>query len=552
MRLPAWAPIVGGIVLLALPVCIPVFTTSLIWGHDAFAYFPRLVEVHQNVTNGIVLPRWAPDLERGAGQPLFLFHPPMFYWLAEIWRLAGFEFVTSINLACALVALASAAGMFFLGRLYFGATGGFFAAAAYLYAPYFATDLYIRSALEEYTAFAFFPLALFGFGSYARHRNQGHLILGGAAYAGVVFCHLPATLLFSPLLAAFLCLTAYIERSWRILCGHLLGLILGVGLSACIWIPVVLERQHVSLTRATEGYGHYSNHFIYLHQLFYSPWGYGISVQGPNDGMPFSVGWSHLLLATIVWIWSSRQPKLVDRRLIRFFAFAGIVMCALTLAYISTIWKVIPALQYVQLPWRLLGAVSVCSAMLAGALSPMLSALPRYRKIVLAAVFALLIGPNLNHLRPAATQDLDPTFWTPSELARTGFETTTMRELTPRWMQLGVPYNPRAATVVEGSAEIRQMDRTPFRWRGAVNAQTPARVEMSIAYFPGWSVRVDGHEIATTPAVPTGLLRFEVPPGAHRVEAVWVNSTPRMAGNTISGIALVLLLVWRWASRERN
>ena len=91
-RVESWAPqwalpdsarrrllIAAGLVLLALPVCIPLFTGSVLWGHDGFVYFPRLVEVHENITHGVVLPRWAPDLGRGTGQPLFLFHPPMIY-----------------------------------------------------------------------------------------------------------------------------------------------------------------------------------------------------------------------------------------------------------------------------------------------------------------------------------------------------------------------------------------------------------------------------------------------------------------------------------------
>ena len=178
---PAWALpaaarrrilIAAGLVLLALPVCIPLFTGSVLWGHDGFVYFPRLVEVHQNITHGVLLPRWAPDLGRGTGQPLFLFHPPVIYYFGELWHLLGFDFVTAMNLACAAIVLLSAAGMFLLARLYFGDAGGWLGAAAYLYVPYFAVDLYVRSAMEEFAGFPFFALALYGFGAYARHRRD--------------------------------------------------------------------------------------------------------------------------------------------------------------------------------------------------------------------------------------------------------------------------------------------------------------------------------------------------------------------------------------------
>ena len=76
----------------------------------------------------------------------------MIYYIGELWHLAGFDFVTAMNLACVSVVLLSAAGMFLLARLYFGAAGGWLGAAAFLYAPYFAVDLYVRSAMAEFCA----------------------------------------------------------------------------------------------------------------------------------------------------------------------------------------------------------------------------------------------------------------------------------------------------------------------------------------------------------------------------------------------------------------
>jgi hypothetical protein len=254
------------------------------------------------------VPRWAPDLGRGTGQPLFLFHPPMVYYFGELWHLLGFDFVTAMNLACALVVLLSAAGMFLLARLYFGDPGGWLGAAAYLYVPYFSVDLYVRSAMEEFAAFPFFALALFGFGAYAMRRGTKYWLIGAAAYAGVLLCHFPAALLFTPLLLAFIGFTAWMEKSWTVLWKQSCGFLLGLGLSAFVWVPALAARQHAAMNRAVQGNGLFSNHFVYLHQLFYSPWGYGFSLPGPVDGMSFALGWGHLLLAVVVWIWISRKP----------------------------------------------------------------------------------------------------------------------------------------------------------------------------------------------------------------------------------------------------
>src|SRR6185369_15485367 len=104
----------------------------------------------------------------------------------------------------------------------------------------------------------------------------------------------------------------------------------------------------------------------------------------------------------------------------------------------------------------------------------------------------------------------------------------------------------RAAVVAVGPAEIRETERTPFLWRGEINAQVPATIQMRIAYFPGWTVRLDGQRVEPKPSTPTGLLTFQAPPGTHRAEVRWENTAPRTVGNAISLASLVLLLAGAW------
>ncbi len=530
----------GGLVLLSLPICIPLFSGSVLWGHDAFVYFPRLVEIHQNFTHGIFLPRWAPDLGRGTGQPLFLFHPPMIYCLGEFWHLLGFDFVIAMNLACATIVVLSATAMFLLARLYFGSAGGWLAAAAYLYVPYFAVDLYVRSAMEEFAAFPFLALTLFGFGAYAKRRTRNYWLIGAVAYAAVLFCHFPAALLFTPLLLFFLAFTAWLERSWSVCWKLAAGFLLGLGLSAVIWIPALAAREWASMNRAVEGNGKFSNHFVYLHQLFFSPWGYGYSLPGPDDGMSFALGWSHLLLLAVVWIWASRNPTLVDHRWLRFFTVAAAILCFLTLEDASWMWTQLPLLQTVQLPWRLLGPVALCVALLIAPLGTLLSSVPRWRACGMVAAMALLIIPNLSHFHARQSVDVDLSFWTPQQLSLRGFESTTMAEVTPHWMR-GLPsYSPLAATIQSGDAEIISPGRTPFSWSSRVNAKVPSALEINTAWFPGWEARLDGQPVTAGPNDMTGLMMVRLPAGGHSLEVVYCRTPIEKVAAGVSILSVFL------------
>jgi hypothetical protein len=535
-------PVLLGLLLLAAPVCIPLLTNSVLWGHDGFVYFPRLVEVNQNIIHGLLLPRWAPDLGRGSGQPLFLFHPPMIYYFGELWHLLGFDFVTAMNLACVIVVLASAVSMFLLARLYFGETGGWLGVAAYLYVPYFAVDLYVRSAMEEFAAFPFIALAMYGFGAFAKYRSRRYWLIGVAAYTGLLLCHFPAALLYTPLLLAFIALTAWLEKSWPVLIKQALGYVLAVGLGAFVWVPALAARQYSMMNKAVEGYGRYSNHFVYLHQLFYSPWGYGLSVPGPDDGMSFALGWSHLLLIVAAGVWIARKPQLGDRRIFRFFAVAATLLSILMLQDALWFWDQVPLLQNVQLPWRLLGPVAVCFALLVAQLGKLLEAVPRWRAAGIAAAMVLLIAPNLSHLHTKMPVDVDLYYWTPQQLSIRGFETTTMAEVTPKWMA-GLPtYKPVAAQVLSGDAQIQSPARAPLFWTSKVTAKVPSTLEMTTSWFPGWEARVDGQAVNAGPGIPSGLITFQVPAGEHTVQVSYGRTTPEKIAAGVSAAALILIL----------
>jgi hypothetical protein len=397
--------------------------------------------------------------------------------------------------------------------------------------------------MEEFAAFPFFALALYGFGAYARHRKLKFWLMGAAAYACVLFCHFMAALLFTPLLLGFLAITAWTEKSWSVLWKQACGFLLGLGLSAFIWVPALDARQYAQISRAIEGIFRYSNHLVYLQQLFYAPWGYGLSVPGANDGMSFSIGWSHLLLVAVVWVWVSRNPNLVDRRLLRFFGISAILLCVLMLQDALWFWEQVPLLQNVNLPWRLLGPVAVCVAMLVAALGRLLWETPRRRGLWMAAAMALLIVPNLSHLHPKQFADVDLTFWTPQQLSLRGFETTTMAEVSPRWMT-GLPaYTPLAATVLSGDAQIRRPGRKPFAWSSPVWGKSTSTIEMQTAWFPGWEVRVDGQRVQAGPGTPSGLITFEVPPGEHLVDVEYGRTGAEKMAAGISVAALMVALL---------
>jgi hypothetical protein len=148
--------------------------------------------------------------------------------------------------------------------------------------------------------------------------------------------------------------------------------------------------------------------------------------------------------------------------------------------------------------------------------------------------------------------DVDLTAWSPLQMAIGGFETTTMAEVTPRWVTERPLYIGAAARVVSGDAEIQRPGRTPFSWSSSVNAKVASTIEMQITWFPGWQVRVDGQPALADPDLPSGLITFQVPTGTHVVDVEYGRTTLEHASCGISIAAVVLAAALAMASLPRR
>ena len=217
------------------------------------------------------------------------------------------------------------------------------------------------------------------------------------------------------------------------------------------------------------------------------------------------------------------------------------MLCWMILPAAQPVWDRVRLLQYTAFPWRWLGPITVCIAMLVGSIGPRIARLARWRAVVFAGAMALLIVPNLPHLRPREFVDVDLSFWTPQQIASRGIEA-----IQPGGIQAALDAGPagganlRPAEIVSGNAQIEQTSRTPVSWSGVVTAKTPVTAQLSLAYFPEWRIQVDDMPVQSRPSDNVGLIRFDVPPGTHRVNIAWTRTAVSWIGDAVSLVALLL------------
>lgn len=111
---------------------------------------------------------------------------------------------------------------------------------------------------------------------------------------------------------------------------------------------------------------------------------------------------------------------------------------------------------------------------------------------------------------------------------------------------------PGADPLVRGRAvDFEVTARQAGLWELIVVAHRPGRIEIAETWDGGWRASLDGESVplATWEAVPGAqMLAVDVPPGRHRLRLAY---RPRglVAGAAVSGVSLLLLILWARTSR---
>jgi hypothetical protein len=399
-------------------------------------------------------------------------------------------------------------------------------------------NLYIRQALAEFSAFPFYPLALYGFGRFTRDRDRRFLVLGAIGFACVFFAHNAAALLFTPIVFAFIVYNACSARSLRLLMQLFAGAAMGMALSALVWLPILVEMKEVHIDRLIEGDLKYSNHLVNIPQFFSTTWGFGLSLPGSRDGMSFSLGWPHVLMLVAAVVIARKRKT---RGLVYLFAVLAAVYCFLMTPLALWLWDNVSILQPVEFPWRMLGSVSVCVAIVVASLGGLQTRVSR--RLALTIAVGSLVALNLSHIAAERYYRLDDHDWTPDQIARRGVSVTTREEYEPRSVLNRPPYEAEKLRTIRGDAQISWLFRKPEFWTAQVSASQESVLRANLFYFPGWAASVDGKPIPTQTSPETGEIQMELPAGEHRLMLEFRRTAPRVYGQAISTVALVVMVL---------
>ena len=495
--------------------------------------------------------RWVPDMGYGYGYPLYNYYPVMPYYLGQVIHFLGVNFIWTVKILFMLSFIISAITMYLLSRTFWGNFGGLISSIFYVYAPYHAVDVYVRGAMAESWSLSFAPLVFLMIYKTIQKGSIENILLLAVSIALFLMSHNPLALVFTPIMIIWALIFIVSSKNFKSIVVLSMGGLWGLGLAAFFTIPVILEGKLVHLETLFIGYFNYLAHFIDLNQMFVSRfWGFGGSIWGPEDGMPFQIGWLHwgtTLLAIPISLFFGKKDKV--KTLIILFAVAVFWVSAFIMHPRSNpIWEVITILQTIQFPWRILAVTIFVSSFIVGSIF----ALPMRHQLKWILFAAFLLGivvlyiPYFKIEKPLYVTDADRlagsgAFW---DLQRTAGIFDYLPKSAPFPPAGPAPEN---IEVMSGFATVKNLQKGSNFFKFEVESTSGAHLRLPIIYFPNWKVSVNNKDTSFDIKNELGQPTFEVKEGNHQVYARLYNTPLRNITNIISivSFAAVVYIVWR-------
>lgn len=441
-----------------------------------------LEQFAQELGKGSVYPRWLPLSHDGLGSPVFYYYPPLAFYLASGFALAGLSTFKALIAAFAAASLLSGVSVYFWLRPQ--SRAALPAALLFMAAPYQLFNFYQRGAIAEFLATAVVPLVLIGIRRMLENKRGG-TALCALSYASLVMSHLPLALLASLFLFAPYVLVKSSKSPVTMLrIGAALGL--GLAASAVYLVPAILLEPYRS-----------SADLWTLHYLQPATWNLW-SAEAWSDQTYRAV----LLVSAALAVPSA--GLIVRER--SFWAIWAVVCLAIGVGLVPLIWK-FPLLRFVQFPFRLLPI-----AELAFVTAAALGARNRVPWLMIWVSFLLMAG-FIIAARPESAN----------------FGDRVMREVHP--------------DVPENLPPGKRPYSWPSKWALEVGAkhqiaQANGKVTLEpVFYFPSWEVHCGGRLVRSFPDPGTQLLAHE---GQGCVRKL-APTSPERIGALVSLAALLLI-----------
>ena len=432
--------------------------------HDGQDHVARIANFYENLKEGNLVPRWAPNLNWGYGHPILMFLYPLPSYMASLFHVFGFSFVDSVKLVFAFSFILSGLAMYIWLKEFLTKHAAFIGSLLYIFAPYRFVDLYVRGALGECVAFIFPPLVFYFLLKLSKKNESSskvaalsspkgmtpsrRTVYGSLSLAGLILSHNAISLMFLPIIFLYTLLLLWQTKKRKFFIFHFSFFIFwGFALSAFFWLPALIEGKYTLRDIVIQG--GYTNNFTDFPRLIYGQWSYGSSGQ-----FSVQVGilhWLSVLSAIPVCFYLYKKK---NKLWIMTLGLLIIFLLSLFLIDKSSllIWQSITIIQKFQFPWRFLSVTVFATAVLGGVVVSLSPKKYAYVITILLTIAVLFINKDFWHAKDYLVKP--ESFYTSTYIG-----TTDTGESAPIWSVRFMAQKPKShIEVIAAARELKNWE----------------------------------------------------------------------------------------------
>jgi hypothetical protein len=593
----------------ALIAVLPLILHGCSCGHDFDFHILNWLEAARQFTHGNLHPHWAYTPAYNAGEPRFVFYPPISWTIGAILGLTlPWTWTPIVYTWLALTASGLALHRF--ARDFATPTASLLAATFYVVNPYMLFTAYERTAYAELLAAAWIPLLLHAIlrkrvtipgiaipvallwltnapaavmSCYAlalltiiRLTESANrvkttrftslvttetVISTEATHGPIVSCVVekPASLFpprtNSPIVAPST------QTTLQIAFNVTAGTALGLGVAAFYILPAAYERRFVQITMAILPGMRIQDNFLFHHT------GEILHDQVLHTASLIAVTLITAIIITSIILRLTKKARVLhptqphremrdphhSTSLLIPLSILTIAIALLLTPITNFIWNHAPELAFLQFPWRLLAILAaVLGLTIALALSPI------KLKPIPTAALAIAIAAALTY--PAYSVFHQPCDDEDTVQARTALfhsrqGTDPTDEYTPVTADNDSLAHANPAFWLSPDSDAKAPTNStpgPAPTQLTLNSPTPQTIILNLRDYPAWRVTLNQNLITTREERDDGLIAIPIPAGPSTINITYAQTLDQTIGYIVSCLSIALLIIFkiRWPEND--
>jgi hypothetical protein len=596
--LPArWSRFAGPAVILfaAAIAAAPIWIHGATGADDVDFHLISWLDAQHSWLSGIIYPHWAPSPNFGAGEPRFIFYPPLTWMLGAAlglvlpWGLVPFAMVFLLLAGTGLATRA-------LARQMLPDAPATLAGCAALFSGYALFTAYERLAVGELCGGCWIPLLLL---FALRDRNlsaptwrtalDGSTLPLALVTAACWLSDAPVGVMASYLLAAVALAAAITARSWFPVVRASIAFVSGVALAGFYLIPAAWEQRWVDILQATGVNGDpgltIENNWLFPHHQDPALKLHDYTLRFIS---PIAVSMLAVASVSLIVLWLSGRISVARRGAATAHArdanaarerispswwipLALIlpIVLFLLLPVSLPVWNLFPKLRFLQFPWRWVLVVEAPMSVFFAAAVWVGMSRGRWLRNALPSICALLFvattlfamqnffrdDPRASSLNTILSKYKSGAgFVGTDEYASPGSDNSMVATRLPDACladnfdtELGIAPNPvdnPAWRADQGScrstatAQLRQAEHM----RIETVAPRAGFLILRLRRYPAWRVTLNKQLVSNIPVRDDGLIAVPVSQGPVEVSVDWAATPDVIAGRCVSVLALLAII----------